>query len=550
MFRTALFVTTAFCASPLLAEDFRVTAPVKAVTVYPQGATLTREFAVDLPAGQHRILLPVPEGASFGGVPKIEGLGALTVGAMEFLPDYVTDAETVLNADQAAALAVVRDIEKQVQRGEDDVNRATAQDRAVSARIAFLTSISGASLDQLDADTLRGVGSMLSEELEANLLAQQAAVEASRDAQEALAKTRRLLAQARQDYARLTPPSGPLDMFAVTVTAAEATSADLSLKHLVDDAYWSAAYDFDLDVDGGSIAVDRKVVVVQQTGELWSDVALTLSTADPFAQLQPRDVYPNPARIVNPAKKRTLGISGQSELGDSSFARTAGAPLPEPAIAEETSASVQIDGLSITYDYPDPVSVAPGNGALVLALGSFGFEAEVFNQASPRFDETAFLMATFTNDQPEPILPGDIQVFRDGDFVGGSTLALVPAGEEATVSFGALEGLRLEYKLLNNDTGDRGLLSTSNTRRQILEFSVKNLSTEAETVETLFALPYAEQEDLSLKVTSRPAPDETDFEKRRGVGKWMLDLDPGESKTVTLSVDLSWPDGQQLIWRP
>lgn len=549
MFRTALCLTTALCAFPAIAEDFRVNAPVKAVTVYPEGATLTREFSVDVPEGRHRILLVVPEGAEYSGVPRIEGLGALTVGALEYLPNYVTDAETILNDAQTAALALLRDVEKQVQRDEDAVSRAEVSQQATSARIAFYRSVSASTVDELDVAALRDVGVMIGEELAQALVAEQDAIEAAREAKEALAKTRRSLVQAQGNFERLTPPQGPVNMLAVTVDAPEAASADLRLNHLIEDAYWSATYELDLDVESGRLDVARKVVVVQQTGELWSDVALTLSTADPFAQIDPREVYPQKARIVD--RNQRSGFSPSSRMeGPSADSLVVEEPTFADPVIEETVASVEVEGLSITYDYPQLVSVAPGNGALVLALGGFDFDAEVFNRAAPRRDETAFLMARFTNDQSEPILPGDVQLYRDGNFVGGSTMEMVPAGEEATISFGALEGLRLEYRQLDNDTGDRGILTTSNTRRQQLEFSVKNLTAETETVETLFALPFTEQEDLSLKVSATPNPEETDYEKRRGVGKWVLEVGPGETKTVALNVDLSWPEGQELLWRP
>ncbi len=552
MFKSVFLSSTMLCALPLYAADFQVNAPVTAATVYPQGATLTRSIAVDIPAGSHRILVPVPQGAADEGLPRIEGLGALTVGSMEYLPGYVTDPETVFSAAQVAAKEAVEAAEDAVRAAEDKLAISQAAIGAISTRITFLQSVSAGGLENLDAAALLNVSNMVSDEIGKSFIAQQAAVEAGRDDEEAVRDARKVLTQATQDLARLTPPAGPINMLAIALEAPAPVATELSLKHLVGRAYWSATYDVDLNRDSGEVAMARKVVVAQSTGELWSDIALTLSTADPYAQVNPREVYPQGARVEDRTKKEVFAsASSRSAGGD--FAEqemVLSDPIIEAPVIAENRAGVVIDGLSITYNYPEPVSVAPGGGALALALGSFSFEAEVFNQAAPRFDETAFLMARFTNDQPEPILPGQVQLYRDGSFVSRSEIDLIPAGDEAVLSFGALEGLRLDYQLLNNDTGDRGLLSTSNTRRQAMEFSVQNLTSEPETVETLFAMPFTEQEDLVLQVSTQPDPDETDVEKRRGVGKWLLEVAPGETKTVTMSVNLSWPEGQDLIWRP
>jgi hypothetical protein len=83
-----------------------------------------------------------------------------------------------------------------------------------------------------------------------------------------------------------------------------------------------------------------------------------------------------------------------------------------------------------------------------------------------------------------------------------------------------------------------------------LEFSVENLTSEVEVVETLFALPYSEQEDLVVTSRARPKPDATDFEQRRNVGQWLLELQPGEKRTVRVDVEMTWPQGQVLQWQP
>ncbi len=549
MTRQVLALLASVAAFPALAEDFRVLAPVTDAVIYPQGATLTRSISRDLPAGKHRILLPVVGGMFDYALPRLSGEGAAKVGAVEFLPAFVTDAEQVYNPAQSAALAQVKNLEDEVMAQEDLVAQSTSAVRAAEARIAFLQSIGAGAVETLDPTALKATADMVQTEVAGAFDAKAAAKIAGRTARDALEELNEQLMQAKADFARLTPPSGAVDMLAFTVDLDAADTVDLDLKYLTGAASWRVDYEMFLTTgDAARITADRKVIVQQQTGELWSDVALTLSTADPFAQIAPREVYPNQAFIQDPQLYKSIArASGAPRLEAEAMSDVM---IEEPVIVEEVTAGLQVDGLSITYGYPQAVSVSPGNAPLVLALDTIEFEAEVFNRAAPRFDETAFLMARFTNTQPDALLPGEANLFRDGVFVGRSQLEQIPASTEAEVSFGALEGLRLDFRLLKNDTGDRGLLSSSSTRKQSMEFSVENLTTEATSIETIFALPYTEQEDLVLRVASRPSPDENEFDKRRGVSVWDLQLKPGEKKTVRVDVDLSWPEGQTMIWQP
>lgn len=547
MLRAALLLG-AFAALPAFGDDFQTLAPVTRATVYPSGATVQRDISVDLPQGTHRIMIPLLSNDASDGPPRISGGEGLVIGSVQTLSNFVTDPETVYSEAQRAAREVLDAAQDRVTTQSDEVERLQNAVAAAEAEVAFYRSLSGAALEELDPDALRAAGQVVATELARGLEALRTAKLAKRGAQEALAEAERAVSQAVRDFERLAPPKGPVDMLAITVDVPQAQTAQMQLEQLVGQASWSAEYDLDLNTQGAPVVeMARKIVVVQFSEEIWPDIALTLSTANPFAKLAPETPRPNLARIGE--NVRTYAT--QRNATASSLQLERDEPVVEEAmIVEDRVASVVIDGLSVTYDYPQAVTLTPDGGRLILSLDQLSFEAERFNRAAPRRDDTAFLMARFDNTRAEPLLPGNASIHRDGVFIGRAGFELVPAGGETELAFGALEGLRLSYDLLDNDTGDRGLLTTSSTRKQSMEFTVENLTSEEETVQTVFALPFSQQESLAVSVRARPAPDETDFEKRRSVSVWDLTLAPGQSQTVRVDVDLSWPEGQVLDWLP
>ena len=547
----SLALSAALLSSAAYAEDISVVAPVSSVTVYPQGATVTRVIATELPQGKHRILVPYA-GNNADGPPRIRAPEGVAIGAMEVLNNYLTDPKAAYSPAQTAAFERVEAAKKALQTLEDVVMRGKAAVEAQNAKNAYLRSLTGAALTGADADAMKAVSNMVAEELEKAWRDQYAASVALRSDEESRDDAGKEVQQAEQDLNRLAPPSGPVTVLALSVEAATAGAVEMTLDSLIYNAGWRADYDLNLTRgDDARVSMERKVVMQQSSGELWSDVDLTLSTANPFAQVNPNEPYPNQAFLQAKGKGVYLtsraAPQAENEIG---LSRVDAAPEPALEEAVIVTATAAIDGLSVTYDYPQPVNLASGGGELILALDDFTFDAREFNRAAPRFDQTAFLMAEFTNATQEPFLPGQASVSRDGVFVGRTELGLVPAGDKAEMSFGALEGLRLDYKLLDNDTGDRGFLTTSNTRVQQMEFSVENLLATTEAVQTIFALPYAEQEDLSISVSARPSPDERDFEQKRGVSVWTLEVGPSETKTVRVNVEMDWPEGQELFWRP
>ncbi|WP_298259209.1 DUF4139 domain-containing protein [uncultured Litoreibacter sp.] len=556
MLRT-LAITATLMSSAAYADDFTVVAPVTFVTVYPEGATVTRVIAADLPQGKHRILVPYKDNSD--SPPRFHVPAGVTIGAMEVLQNYLTDPKAAFSPEQAAAFERVEAAKEALQALEDVVVQGKAAVEAQGAKNAYLRTLTGAALTGADAEAMRAASNMVAEELDNAWRDQYAASVTLRADEKARDEARKVVQQAEQHLNRLAPPSGAVTMLALSVEVESAGQVELFFDSLTDEAEWRADYDLNLTRgNDASISMERKVVIAQYTDELWTNVDLTLSTANPFAQVDPSNPHPSQAFLASPKGKAGYGsvrttAAPQAEYLELSRADGLGEPIIEEAVIEEAMivvANAAIDGLSVTYDYPEPISLASDSGELILALDDFTFDAREFNRAAPRFDKTAFLMAEFTNATQEPFLPGQASVSRDGVFVGRTHLPLVPAGDKAEVSFGTLEGLRLDYKLLDNDTGDRGFLTSSNTRVQQMEFTVENLLADAEDVQTIFALPYSEQEDLTVSVSARPSPDERDFEQRRGVSVWNLEVGPGEKKTVRVNVEMDWPEGRQMHWQP
>lgn len=526
-------------AVPALAEEVYTQAPVTAATVYPSGAELVHRATVELAAGSHTVFLPYGGIEGLGALPRIRTSEGVTIGALGFQRGVAVDREALFTEAQAAAWAEVQAAEDALAAKDDEIATAGAQVAALQARLDFLGAATPG--PETTAEALIALADTVATE---TATAQAALVVARADLRP-LQKDRHDLAAdldaARAAFDKLSPPRAVADVISVDVEVATAGPVTLELTEFAPEAWWEMDYDLDLDRAAGTLEIARKLVVVQETGESWTDVALTLSTARPGEEVSPSAVHPDRARIEEPMV----------------FSRAAGAEMMEAAPAAEPmmvegdmkTAALEIDGLALSYVYPDPVTIAASEAA-ELALDTLDLGADVVVQASPRYDSTAFTVASFANDTGEPILPGWANILRDGHLVGRQRIELIPAGAETELGFGPVEGIRLETIFERNAEGDAGIITKSSTREQLITFTVENLTGEAQEVRALFPLTFSEQEDLRVRVNADPAPDETDLDRQRGVSAWSLSLAPGETKEVKITVTMDWPEGKQLVWYP
>lgn len=532
-----------FVASPVLADDFTTPLTATAATVYSAGASVTYRAALDLPAGQHRVLLPYDLNGYGFTPPQLKTSDGVSIGAINYLDNVAYDQDALLSSDQASAKAAVEAARDAITEKQVQIRTVSLQLEALDTQMGFVKSISGGELTDADPAQVRALAQMVRDEAEAAIARRLDLEKQTRDLSDELDDLTDNLTEAERLFARLSPPAGQGGMMVVSVEVAAEGTARFDVVRIIHDARWSVDYDFRLAYgDDPSLMVERNVVVEQRTGQAWSNVDLVLSTANPFSQSAPSDAGRNLAQIYE--TKPTAKFSSNARMAGASEMMMIDAVMVE---APSVVATAMFDGLSLNYVYPRKVTLGD-NEAVQLVLDSFSLPVETSLLAIPRRDETAFVMAAVTNDTDEPLLPGTASYYRDGSFIGRGGFELIPAGGKADLPFGGMEGVRLTYTALRQETGDSGLITTSNTREDQVEFSIENLTSKPQRVRVLYALPYSQQENLEISTRIHPNPTEADVDNVRGVAAWDMKLAPNDSQKVQLTTTLSWPKGLELSW--
>lgn len=526
----------AMLPTALWAEDFTLPAPVSQVTLYPQGASITRDIAFTIPDGQHRLILgDLPRSVPLQNI-RVQIDGAQLQGVTGRV-DHVPPRDAGKTAAIEQAREQVRQLETQLRQAHGDIESIRLRAQAARARVGFLEALGqGDAIAQHDIDTLRALAMMVSQE---TLGALREAHDASREADEAsqgLKDLTRALDRAKQALAALEIEDRDRAMLAIELAADGPAEGTATVTYFTWDAGWTPVYDLHLNRESGALRIARGAFIQQSTGETWSDVTVALSTSRPAEQTTPSDLSPLPRRIDKP-----MQIQPKTMLRE----HAPMADLQSGAMAMAPAA--QFDGISVTYDYPAPVTLATGADRMRLNMGEITAPTRVTARAVPELDPTAFVMATLKNDTDEPVLPTpEASFYMDGRYIGQRPLAMIPAGAEADLSFGPIDGLRVSYVLLDRNQGDRGLISRSNTREEAARIEVQNLTGDPWPLQVIGRVPYSEQEDLKITWSATPHPSAENIDDARGILAWDLDLPSGAQQQIEIKQSLQWPDGYVL----
>jgi uncharacterized protein (TIGR02231 family) len=539
-------------ATPAAAQT-EIASAIESVTVYPDGATVTRRIRVDLQQGDSVLRAvdfpPTLDPASL----RVEGeaRAKLTIGGIDARPPRAERPP----ADPA--------LDDRIQSLRDDRDRLDGKIAAAMARRKFAERFS----EQAPA----GMG----EKGEARPLGEWrsafAAVEDEVAAADATIREARIMQRnidrelARLDAQRTANPPRKMEV-RIDVNSDAATSATLRVSYTVRGARWSPIYDARLDTGGRdrkpSIDLVRRAEIIQTSGEDWNDVQLAVSTArtakgGSAPELRPLIVrYPTPPRPLAeaaPARTSALPVPAaapqfqQARRGEAEFAKR----IDENVAAEEQEAASDTGGFQAVYRIPGRVSVAGSEGAKSFRMSSAVIVPDLLVRAAPALDATAFLEANFKHAEDAPLLPGRIAIYRDGIYVGRGQMAMTAKDEDVRLGFGADDHVKIIRSTVRQVEGSAGIINSAKTERREYKTSIRNGHDAPVRVVIEDQAPVSEIDDVKVELLpATTTPTEKDVRNRRGVMAWSLEVAPGEAKDVRIAWRVRWPADKTVVFVP
>jgi uncharacterized protein (TIGR02231 family) len=352
----------------------------------------------------------------------------------------------------------------------------------------------------------------------------------------------------------------------VDLAADAAATATLRVSYVVRGARWLPLYDARLDTGTRerkpALELVRRAEIVQQTGEDWSDVALTVSTVRTAKGGNAPELSPLIVRFQPPPAPPVAGTVRGDRDRLMAQRNLPASPRPEsPAesgvsdfekslkYAEEQQATADTGGFQAVFRIPGRVSIGASEGAKSFRIASATLAPDLLVRATPSLDQTAYLEATFKQAEEAPLLPGRISLYRDNIFVGRGLMALTPKDEIVRLGFGADEKVKVTRTMVRRNESTSGILTSSKSDEREFRITVRNAHDTAIRVTVEDQLPVSEIGDIVVEMLPlTTAPTQKDVRDRRGVLAWTFDAQPGEMKEIKLGWRMRWPAEKSVFF--
>ncbi|MEV0581044.1 mucoidy inhibitor MuiA family protein [Streptomyces sp. NPDC050392] len=316
----------------------------------------------------------------------------------------------------------------------------------------------------------------------------------------------------------------------LTVEASAAGPVGLRLTHLTPCALWRPAYRAVLD--GDSLTLETDAMVWQRTGEDWSDVRLTLSTARSSLATDPPRLGEDRLTLKDrsAAERRTVDVElREEEIGELGPAPVLGLPGVDDGGETQvlrSSAPVSVPGDGLAHRVPLSAGTAPASSEYVSA---------------PELSPLVTQVVRFDNVTGHALLAGPVDLVRGSGFSGRGTLDFTAPGAPVELAFGSCDDYRVVRE--TEETRETAGLTQRSVVTRTVRLHVSRFSAPGELGERSVVLreriPVSEVSAVEIRLhksACSPAPDVVDAE---GIARWDVALPPGGRRTLTLVYELS-----------
>ena len=537
----AVMALVSLFAPAARSADIPLTLPIDSVTVYRDSAIITRAGRVEIPAGEHRLIVRgLPDGLDPAMLRLSARSGSLRLGDIEV--QRIVEGDLV-NVKERALNQKLRDLGDARSAIEDDIASAQAQLKLLEAVIAAPTG-SGANSPRLEN---AAIGGLLTTVGSSDAAARQRIRAAKIQLRELDEQREKISA----DLASIATARKATTELRASLQASATASATFSVEYQVSNVSWNWQYEARLDTQNKTVALVRQAELQQGTGEDWSDIELTISTSRPSLNAT---TPPLASLFLNLQSPQYLGASEDlmevvvTGARASRARRDSGAQdASAPPVAAKSTAEVFTTDFVADYHIPGRISVAADRQPRLYPITNDAFVVDLVARANLAADRTAYLETRFTYQGEVPIDSGEVQLFRDDAFVGMGELPMVLPGADVHIPFGQDQRIRIVVRDESEESGNIGLVNREQVNERKRRFEVTSFHAAALPIEIIDRVPVSRDVDIRVEVLKGATPPASkDFDGHAGVYLWRLPGEPRKTETIRHYYSVKFPRNKAL----
>ncbi|MCU4187768.1 DUF4139 domain-containing protein [Flavobacterium sp. HXWNR29] len=516
------FSTITFAQKPIF-----TTAKIKSATVYSNSAELLQSAFVTLPSGTSEIVIKNVADYVNENTIQIGAPSNVTVLSVQFTRNFISEYEI----DESNPM--IKRVRDSIMLIEKEMGKIANEKVSYSKTIDLLDknqNVAGQNSGLNVSELIKLVDYYRAKRNELSNLVD-VLIEKENKLKDKLSKLNSKLELNTQKQEKSS--QGKLVLQVMTDVA---SSVNLDINYLTNNASWSPFYDLRADNINSPINLMYKAKVAQNTGIDWKKVKLTLSSGNPNQNntapiLQAwflRYGYPRTYGYDNSnVKLNTVVVSG--------YMKKDKAELDESSISNYTT--INENQLNISFDIDIPYDILSNGKAHSVALKDLKLPATYKYYAVPKAEKEAFLLAEISEYSKFNLLPGEANIIFEGMYVGKTMINPNQTSDTLNLSMGRDKKIAIKREKIADKSGTKFL---SGYKEQTFTYDITVKNNKKEAIEMLLKdqYPISTDKEITIELLDNG---KAKVNTETGILTWDVKLNAGETKKFRISYKVKYP---------
>ena len=332
----------------------------------------------------------------------------------------------------------------------------------------------------------------------------------------------------------------------VSLELSEDSEVEIEVTYQVYNARWNPIYDVDLLP--GKAKLRRMALLYNQTKEDWDNVDLIVSTATarPVTAVEATPYYIGVydpslerARREDSYKMKKEGKRPMPKMAPAAAKGMMAPPAPPPEMIEEfAEATETVSGIAV-YELPKKVTIPSDNEKHPITLIEEELESETIHYWYAEGMAEVVAQDKVTNGG-NVILPGNVKVYAEGDYIGETSIALISPREEFKLGTRTAYDVKAEKKLIHREVEKAGITRGKLRRSYKYKLEIQSFSKRPVEIDVFDRVPHSETPSIEVKA---------EWEKfgvkkqHLGILEWHKSIQPDDKTIIEYEYEVSWEKG-------
>lgn len=321
----------------------------------------------------------------------------------------------------------------------------------------------------------------------------------------------------------------------------------LSLNYVVSNAGWSPIYDIKSESVNAPLKIVSKANVYQNTGDLWKEVKMSISTGNPSINNTKPNLQPYYLSIYNPVtnyntnnyRNKNAGVPAEMpQMMMESKTEKQGNRMDEIVVTNSSAYTTNVESTtSNVFEISLPYTIPSDGKEYVVAIQTYDVPAVYSYYSTPKLEKEVFLIATITNWEQTGLLPGEANLFNEGTYVGKSYFDTKITGDTLPISLGRDKNININRKKTKNFTEKN---FTGNTKKTSLEYEIEIKNKKKGEIDLVIEdqYPLSKIEEVEVELYNDGG---ATVNKETGKLRWNFKLKAAENKTLKFGYHVKYP---------